>query len=135
MFTTAYEVLVLTVLPNLLHLGIGYNEIEDEVLSQFPDIFPSILSLDISYNHVCNFKGAMKTSRPCQNHPTSTMGKSMHVNPGVYQSSTSGPRQDYQVRWKPCRGRRPRSFCRGAGHVVGRGKELDRASSRGNSRG
>ena len=50
-----------TVLPNLLHLGIGYNEIEDEVLSQFPDIFPSILSLDISYNHVCNFKGAMTT--------------------------------------------------------------------------
>ncbi len=49
------------VLPNLLHLGIGYNEVDDEVLSHFPNIFPSMLSLDISYNYICNFNKTMQT--------------------------------------------------------------------------
>ena len=48
-------------LPKLLHLGIGYNEVDDEVLNSFPNIFPSMLSLDISYNYICNFNKAMET--------------------------------------------------------------------------
>lgn len=44
------------VLPNLVHLGIGYNEINDEVLAKFPEHFPNILSLDIGYNHLTNFR-------------------------------------------------------------------------------
>merc|ERR1711871_499385 len=41
--------------------GIGYNEVGDDVLKDFPTTFPNLLSLDVSYNHLNNFQQSMKT--------------------------------------------------------------------------
>jgi hypothetical protein len=50
-------------LPKLVHLGIGYNEVDNDVLKGFPATFPNLLSLDISYNHLSTFQQSMETLR------------------------------------------------------------------------
>ena len=44
---------------SLLHFGAGYNELGDDWLSSLPGLFPSLLSLDLSFNHVSDLDAAL----------------------------------------------------------------------------